>query len=282
MDQHNRICVGIDVAKYILDVAWSNSSHVQQIPYTKAGLRLLISSLKKSEVALICCEATGGLERTLVQVLHEQGFVVAVVNPRQIRDFARAMNQLAKTDEIDAGIIAQFAWLINPRPTKPLTESQQKLRDLTSRRRQVTKLIIQEKNRLASTADKEICRMIQWAIRLYEQQLDTLKDKQHELIDADESSQTKARIIESVPGLGPATVATLVSELPELGQLNRQQIARLVGVRHNPRIKAFYQRLVANGKPKMVALIAAMRKLLSILNVMIREGKTWNKTPIAA
>ncbi|MEZ5941816.1 MAG: transposase [Planctomycetaceae bacterium] len=197
--------------------------HTCRIPYTKAGLKLLISSLKKFEVALICCEATGELERTLVQVLHEQGFVVAVVNPRQIRDFARPMNQLAKTDEIDAGIIAQFAWLINPRPTKPLTESQQRLRDLTSRRRQVTKLIIQEKNRLASTADKEICRMIQRAIRLYEQQLDTLKQKQHELIDADEQAQDKARVIESVPGLGPATVATLVSELPELGQINVAQ-----------------------------------------------------------
>jgi transposase len=230
MTKHNKVCLGIDVSKHKLDVARSDSTKVETIPSTHEGLQQLLSSLKKSPVALVCLEATGGLERELVQFLHKHGIPVAVVNPRQIRDFARATNQLAKTDQIDARVIARFGELMQPRPTPPLTASQQKLRDLTARKRQVTKLIVQEKNRLASTADKDIRNMIEQAIALYERQLKSLQDKQRELIEADELSQSKARIIQSVPGLGPATVATLISELPELGTLNRQQIARLVGV----------------------------------------------------
>ncbi len=315
MTNHNTIYVGIDVSKDKLDVAFSNVTSVQTIPYTKQGLKQLLSSLKKSPVAIICLEATGGIERELVTVLHQQELPVSVVNPRQIRDFARASNQLAKTDQIDARVIAQFAQVMQPRLTTPLSESQQKLRDLTARKRQVTKQLIQEKNRLRTTSDREIQKMIQQAITFYENQLETLQAQLEEIIQADELAQAKARIIDSVPGLGPATVATLISELPELGQLNRQQIARLVGVaptnrdsgtmrgkrttgggrvdvrnalymptivakQYNPTIKAFYDRLVDNGKPKMVALIAAMRKLLTILNVMIRDGKTWNQIPI--
>lgn len=177
--------------------------------------------------------------------------------------------------------------------------------------RQVTKLLVQEKNRLAATISKTIQKMIRQAIRLYERQLDELRLRQHELIAANEDAQAEARVIASVPGLGPASVSVLIAELPELGELNRQQIARLIGVaptnrdsgtlrgkrttgggrvtvrnalymptvvakQYNPTIKAFYNRLVAAGKPKMVALIASMRKLLSILNVMIRDGQTWN------
>jgi transposase len=193
-----------------------------------------------------------------------------------------------------------------------MTILQQKLRDLTTRRRQVSRMIVREKNRLGTTLDKDIRKMIQQVIKLYEKQLQAIQDKQQKIIEDDEQTQAKARIITSVPGLGPATVATLISQLPELGNLNRQQIARLVGVaptnrdsgklrgkrtigggrtdvrnalymptivakQYNPKIKAFYDRLVENGKPKMVAIIASMRKLLTILNVMIREGKTWNQ-----
>lgn len=314
MNDHNTTYVGIDVSKNKLDVAFSNAANVQTIPYTKQGLKQLLSSLKKFPATLICLEATGGIERELLTVLHQHHFPVSVVNPRQIRDFARARNQLAKTDQIDARIIAQFAQLMQPRLTHPLTALQQKLRDLTARKRQVNKLLVQEKNRLATTSDQEIQKMIGQTIKLFEKQLETIRTQIQELIEADEQSQTRARIIESVPGLGPATVATLLAELPELGQLNRQQIARLVGVaptnrdsgtmrgkrttgggrvdvrnalfmptivakQYNPKLKAFYDRLVDNGKPKMVALIAAMRKLLTILNVMIREGKTWQQSP---
>lgn len=310
MLNHNHLCVGVDVSKHKLDFASSNQQQVQTVPYTTEGLKRLLENLRKSPPSLVCLEATGGLERTLVTTLHQQGIPVAVVNPRQIRDFARATNQLAKTDQIDARIIARFALLMNPRQTQPLTGNMRKIRDLTARKRQVVKLLVQEKNRLAAADDSDIRRLIEQAIAFYEQQLVELRKQLAELIEADERAQVKARIIASVPGLGPATVATLISELPELGQLNRQQIARLVGVaptnrdsgtlrgkrttgggraeirnalymptivakRYNPAIKSFYDRLVNRGKPKLVALIAAMRKLLTILNVMIRDGQSW-------
>jgi transposase len=312
MTNSNKTFVGIDVAKDKFDVAYSNLPKGKTFAYTKIGLKQFLLSLKDSEDVFICLEATGGLERELVRTLQENGYPVAVVNPRQVRDFARASNQLAKTDQIDARIIAQFAEKMNPRITQPLTVPQQKLRDLTARRRQVSNMLVQEKNRLGSTPDQEIRKMIQKIIKLCEKQLETIQAKQQRLIEEDEQMQAKARIITSVPGLGPASVSVLISELPELGNLNRQQIARLVGVAptnrdsgtmrgkrttgggrtairnalymptivaklHNSKIKTFYDRLVENGKPKMVAIIASMRKLLTILNTMIKEGKTWNK-----
>ena len=316
MADHNNCFIGIDVAKGKLDLALSENKHVQSFEYNKNGLKKLIGFIDEFKPQLVCLEATGGWERKLVVALHEHDFDVAVVNPRQIRDFARATNQLAKTDEIDARIIARFAKLIRPRITPKLSESQQKLRDLTARRRQINKLLVQEKNRLATTHDKQIQKLIRQAIRFYERQLETVRKAQLKIIQEDKQTQERARIISSVPGLGPATVATLISELPELGQLNRKQIARLIGVaptnrdsgtlrgkrttgggrvdvrnalymptivakKHNAKIKAFYERLVANGKSKMVALIAAMRKLITILNVMIRDNLTWNQTPIS-
>ena len=304
--------VGIDVSKAKFDVSCSNLTKGKTFAYTKTGLKQFLLSLKESEEPLVCLEATGGLERELVRRLQKNGYPVAVVNPRQIRDFARASNQLAKTDQIDARVIVQFAKTMEPRITPALTVPQQKLRDFTARRRQVSSMLVQEKNRLGSTADQEIRKLIQKVIKLYEKQLEAIQKKQHQLIEDDEQTQTKARIIASVPGLGPATVSVLISELPELGNLNRQQIARLVGVaptnrdsgtmrgkrttgggrtairnalfmptvvakQYNPTIKTFYDRLVENGKPKMVAIIASMRKLLTILNTMIKEGKTWNQ-----
>ena len=316
MTDHNKCFIGIDVAKGKLDLASSESEHVQSFEYNKNGLKKLIGFIDECKPQLVCLEATGGWERKLVVALHEHNFDVAVVNPRQIRDFARATNQLAKTDEIDARIIARFAKLMRPRITPKLSESQQKLRDLTARRRQINKLLVQEKNRLATTHDKQIQKLIRQAIRFYERQLETVRKAQLKIIQEDKQTQERARIISSVPGLGPATVATLISELPELGQLNRKQIARLIGVaptnrdsgtlrgkrttgggrvdvrnalymptivakKHNAKIKAFYERLVANGKSKMVALIAAMRKLITILNVMIRDQKSWNQIPVS-
>lgn len=311
MSHHTNCCVGIDVSKHKVDVASTEQSIVQTFDYSTSGLRKLRDFLKELDPTLVCLEATGGLERRLLDLLHEHGFQVAVVNPRQIRDFARAAGQLAKTDQIDARVIARFAQVMQPRMTPPLSENSRELLDLAARVRQVTKLLVQEKNRLATTVSPSIQRMIRQAIRFYEKQLTALRARQHALIDEDQATQAKARVIASVPGLGPATVSVLIAELPELGKLNRQQIARLIGVaptnrdsgtlrgkrttgggrvnvrnalymptvvakQHNPTIKAFYDRLVAAGKPKMVALIACMRKLLTILNVMIREEKPWN------
>lgn len=315
MQQHNKIFVGIDIAKKKIDVAFSHLSQGTTFEYSPKGIKLFLNELQKVKPQLICLEATGGLERELVACLHKHQFELAVVNPRQIRDFARAKNQLAKTDQIDARIIAQFAQMMQPRITLPLSDAQQKMRDLTSRRRQLSKQIVQEKNHLASTPGKEIRKMIQLSIRFHEKQLHTIEQKQKALIEADEQAKKKAIIIQSVPGFGAATAALLVAELPELGSLNRQQIARLVGVaptnrdsgtlrgkrtigggrvdirnglympiivakKYNPKIKVFYDRLVESGKPKMVALIAAMRKLLTIVNVMIKEGKKWNENTI--
>lgn len=311
MNESTRFCVGIDVAKDKLDVAWSDRPGVKTFPRNADGLRRLLAALKDSCPDLICLEATGGLERSLVETLQQHRFSVAVVNPRQIRDFARAGGQLAKTDAIDAAVIAQFAMKMSPRITPPVSKLRRTLLDLAARRRQVVKTIVQEKARLSTTVDKSIRRMIEQAIRFYEKQRDTIRRKQQELIAADEPLQAKATILTSVPGLGEATANVLIAELPELGSLNQKQIARLVGVaptnrdsgtmrgqrttgggrvdvrnalfmptvvakQFNPTIKRFYNRLVASGKAKMTALIAAMRKLLTILNTMIKNQTPWN------
>ncbi len=217
MTDHNKVFVGIDVSKQKLDVDYSTRSKGKTFDYTKTGLDQFLLSLKEFDDVFICLEATGGLERTLLALLHEHDFPVAVVNPRQIRDFARASNQLAKTDQIDARIIAQFAEKMQPRTTTPLTKSQQKLRDLTARRSQLAKMLVQEKNRLGSTIDKDIRKMIQQAIRLYEKQLASIEGKQQQEIADDEQASERVRIITSVPGLGEVSAALLVSELPELG-----------------------------------------------------------------
>jgi transposase len=314
MSEHNTSCLGIDVSKHKLDFVLDDHSKVLSCPYTSAGLRRLMAFLEQHQPRLICLEATGGLERRLLEQLHEHGWNVAVVNPRQIRDFARALGRLAKTDAIDARTIAQFGSTLQPRPTPPLSKTLQKLQDLTARRRQVQHMHVQEKNRLATTTDTELRRLIRQAVRLYDRQLALLNERIAALINEDEELQTRAQLLQSVPGIGAVAAATLLAELPELGQLNRQQVARLVGVaptnrdsgtlrgqrttgggrarlrtalfmptvvavQHNPRLKAFYRRLLAAGKAKMVALIASMRKLLVILNVMVRTQSPWN-TPV--
>lgn len=230
MSHDNKPHAGIDVSKHKLDVALSNHNSVRTFESTTSGLKQLLKFLTKHDPQLVCLEATGGLERELLALLHQHGFAVALVNPRQVRDFARAAGQLAKTDEIDARVIARFALTMQPRLTPAASENSRKLGDLAARTRQVNKLLVQEKNRLATTRDRDIQKMIQQGIRMYEKQLDKLRASQQELIEQDEAAQAKARIITSVPGLGPATVQTLVAELPELGELNRRQIARLVGV----------------------------------------------------
>lgn len=315
MSHHNNSYAGVDIAKQKFDVALSNHPTVYSIPYSDKGIEQLLSLLRKFKTELICMEATGGMQRVLHKELHKHQFDVSIVNPRQIRDFARATGQLAKTDAIDAKIIAQFAETLKPKKTVPLDKNRQKIVDLTARRRQLTKMITQEKNRLSSTYDSDICKMIQKMIDQMSKQLIKVDEKIDQLIAKDRVLQEKVELIESVPGLGSATSKLLVSELPELGKLNRKEIAKLVGVapvnrdsgtlrgkrmtgggrctirkglympivvaiQHNARIRKFYEHLLANGKKKMVALIACMRKLLTILNVMIREGKKWNENKI--
>lgn len=312
MSHDNILCLGIDVSKKNLDFVASNARTGKTVPYTPDGCQAILRWIEKHQPSLVCLEATGGLERPLLVLLHQHKIPVAVVNPRQIRDFARASNQLAKTDQLDARVIANFGARMQPRVTPALTETQQKIRDFTTRRRQVTRLIVQEKNRLASTVEPLLREMIEAAIALYQDQKVAIEDALTQLINADAATKTRAQIITSVPGLAAVTASALIADLPELGTLNRKKIARLVGVAptnrdsgtlrgkrttgggradvrnalymptivaktHNPAIKAFYDRLVAAGKPKLVALMACMRKLLTILNTMIKEEKMWHQ-----
>lgn len=303
------IFVGIDVSKDMLDVATTVSSH-RVYPYDDRGMHQLADVLKSINPKRVVVEATGGIERRVAVFLTQLGLPVAVVNPRQVRDFAKAFNRLAKTDKIDAQIIADFAQTIQPRTFEIPDQNQEKVHNLVSRRRQVQRMITQEKNRLDRTDDLDIQKLIQQAVRLYEKQLAKINKKIEQAIAGDDQMQQRATIIQSVPGLGPAVAGVLLAELPELGRLNRQQVAKLVGLapinrdsgtmrgkrsiaggrhtirnplfmaamvaaRFNPKITAFYQQLLGNGKPKMVALVACMRKLLTILNSMIKNDQMW-------
>jgi transposase len=302
--------LGADVSLNTLDFCCLPSQGQGQVTNDPEGVAALAQACLEQGIQLVCLEATGGLERLLVKEFQRRGIPVAVVNPRQIRDFARSMNRLAKTDRLDAHTIALFAQRMQPQPSPPISENAEKLQALTTRRHQVRDLLVQEQNRLARTWDPEIRQLIQQAIELYQRQMQTLAEQIESLLATDAQFQQTARIVRSTPGIGPVATAALIAELPELGRLNRQQVARLVGVapinrdsgmlrgkrttgggrsalrrclymptlvaiKHNPKLKAFYQHLVQKGKPKMVALIASMRKLLVILNLMVKNNQTW-------
>jgi transposase len=308
------VTIGIDVAKATLDVAIGQKVPTLSLSNDVDGFEALLAKLAQHQVALIVLEATGGLEMGAACALQAAGYAVAVINPRQARDFARAMGQLAKTDRIDARILAQLGEVIERHPerekfVKPLpTAEQQALAALVSRRRQLVTMLGAERNRLALAHD-QTRRSIETIIK-------TLTDEL-ERVDDDMSGHVRTHfsdlsaLLRSVKGVGVATIATLIAEVPELGRLSRREISALVGVaplnrdsgtmrgkrtiyggrgsvrrvlymsalvaaRFNPVIKCFYARLVAAGKPKKVALVACMRKLLTILNAMVKVGEPWN------
>jgi len=306
----HRTCVGIDVSMAQLDVATTNPTRHRVYAYDECGLRQLAQDLAAIQPQRVVMEATGGIERRVAARLIRHGLPTAVVNPRQVRDYAKAFNRLAKTDKIDAQTLADFAATVQPRLSEIPGKNRQKLQALGTRRRQVQHMITQENNRISRVEDRQMGTMIRQAIRLYEKQLAKINTQIEHLIARDDQMQQRAEMIQSVPGLGPAVTGVLLAELPELGQLNREQVAKLVGVapinrdsgtmrgrrttgggqhtirnplfmaamvaaRFNPTIKAFYQRLLNNGKPKMVALVACMRKLLVILNTMIKNNQKW-------
>ena len=239
------------------------------------------------------------------------GLPVAVVNARKIREFARASGRLAKTDKRDAQIIARFAAVLQPAAQEPRDEQTEQIKALVSRRHQLVQMHTAETNRFEHAHDKAVARSIRAILRTIEKQIENVDRQIRDHIDSDPELKRKAEQLESVPGIGETTASLLATELPELGRLNRRQIAALVGVapinrdsgtyrgkrftgggrrhlrarlfmptlvaaRHNPVIQAFYRRLINNGKTKMTALIAAMRKLLTILNVMLKKNETWN------
>ena len=304
--------VGIDVAKDACEVAIDGQLQTRRFAADETGLAELASWLQSLTPACIALEATGGWEIPFVRALQQRGLPVAVVNPRQIRDFARAMNRLAKTDRIDALTIARFATLMQPRLAEKPGENQEKLQALQTRRQQVVDMLTQEKNRLGTTRDHDIRRQIGEVIQLYEQQLKRLDGELAQRMQADPELQQNAKLLTSVPGIANVTAHALLVEMPELGTLNRRQAARLAGLaplnresgkfrgkrmisggrlpirralymatlaatRWNSRIREHYQHLLQQGKKKMVALTACMRKLLCILNTMLKNQQPWQE-----
>jgi len=303
------IFVGLDVAKAQLDVAVRPSGEGWSTPNDEAGIAQLVARLRALRPALVVAEATGGFEHAAIAALAAVGLPVVVANPRQVRDFARATGQLAKTDQLDAGILALFAERVRPTP-RPLPDAAAQLLDaLLTRRRQLLEMLVAEQNRLGF-APKPLHRSISQHIRWLERQLDDVTTELAHRIEESPVWRAKDDLLQSVPGIGPIVSATLLGELPELGTLSHKQIAALVGVaplardsgtlrgkrmvwggrasvrtalylaalcgrRWNPQLRVFYERLRAAGKPKKVALIACARKLLTILNAMVRTNTRW-------
>ncbi len=302
--------VGIDVSKASWDVAIHDRKAVERYASDEDGCRRLLAAITALPAVHVCVEATGGYERALVAALRAQSVAVSVVNPRQIRDFARAAGQLAKTDAIDARMIARYGAVMRPAASESLGEHQEKLRALRTRRQQVSEALVQEKNRLGTVVDRDARRSIEDAIEFYRRQLRGLDEQLAQLMEADPEFRRQRALLVSVPGVGATTAAALTAELPELGRLNRRQAARLVGLapinrdsgtlrgkrligggratvrkglymatlvatKHNPVIRAFYQALLHKGKAKMTALVACMRKLLLILNAIVKTNQPW-------
>jgi transposase len=301
--------VGIDVSKQQLDVAVRPSGETWTVAHDEAGLRALVARLRTLAPTLIVLEATGGMEVVLAGALATAPLPVAVVNPRQVRDFARATGLLAKTDRLDAQCLAHFADAVRP-PARPLPDAQaQELSALLQRRRQLVDMLTAEKNRLQA-APPRIRPQIQSHIEWLQRQLGLFDDALRTLVRSSPLWREKEDLLRSAPGVGPVLATTLVAALPELGTLSRQQIAALVGVaplnrdsgtfrgrrtvwggraqvravlymstlvavRHNPVLVAFYQRLRGAGKAPKVALTACMRKLLTILNAMLKHHTRW-------
>ena len=301
--------VGIDVSKAQLDVAVRPTGQRWVVSYDQTGIEGLIPQIVDLEPALVLLEATGGLELPLVAALAAAALPVVVVNPRQVRDFAKATGTLAQTDTLDAGVLAHFADAVRPE-ARPLKDAEtQVLNSLTARRHQVMTMMVSEKNRLG-TAIGAVSPRIEAHIAWLEQELSDLDKGLRQTLRRSPVWREKDDLLRSVPGIGNQISLTLLAYLPELGTLNRRQIAALVGVapfnrgsgtlrgkrtvwggrsrvravlymgalvasRHNPAIRDFYQRLLAAGKPKKVALVASMRKLLVILNAMLKHGSPW-------
>jgi len=305
--------VGIDVSKKSLDVAFSENNEFFSITYASKEIETLVQRLRSAAPGKIVLEATGGIERDLVVALAEADLPVVVVNPRQVRDFARATGRLAKTDKIDAKVLAHFASAINPdlRPVKDV--ACQRLTDHVSRRRQIVGMIAQEKNRLARAPKGRIRADIQDHIDYLKKQLGPLDNDIQNIIKT--LYPDTVELLMTVPGVGPATTAAIIAYLPELGKLDRRKVAALVGTapfnrdsgsrsgarsiwggrrslrtmlymatisatRCNYKIKEFYARLIAAGKKPKVAITACMRKLITILNAMVKQQKPWQPSAV--
>ena len=310
-----RVTVGIDVAKATLEVAVSGQPKTLALSNDEARYAALLAHLSGLDVGLVLLEATGGFELACATALQLAGFAVAIINLRQARDFARAMGHLAKTDRIDAGVLADMARTLLARDdlsklVKPLPDAQQlELQALVTRRRQLMAMKLAEDHRMKMPGVRQR-RSLNTIIKALDREMARVDKDLQAFVDTNHAEL--AALLDSVKGVGKATISTLLAEVPELGKLSGREVSALVGVapinrdsgtmrgkrsifrgrpdvrrvlfmaalvasRHNPVIKAFYQRLLAAGKPKKVALVACMRKLLTILNAMVRSGKPWDQ-----
>jgi transposase len=307
--------VGVDVSKARLDVALLPMGGSFVVANDEEGLDELLGRLEGLHPALVVLEASGGFERPVAAALAAAGIAaagiaVAVVNPRRTRDFARATGKLAKTDALDAKALARFAEAVRPTPKTPPDEEAREFSAVLARRRQIIQMMTAEKNRLGATTSKAVKRRIEAHLRWLEKELARTDGDLDETIEGSPTFEANEVLLRRVPGVGPVLCRTLLAELPELGSLSPKQICALGGVaplnrdsgtsrgrrtvrggrgrvrqalymgaliatRHNPQIEEFYERLLATGKPKKVALVACMRKLLVILNALIRDRTPW-------
>lgn len=302
--------VGIDVSKKNLDVCLLPQKNAFSSSYEAESLADLVEKLRGVQPRLIVVEATGGLERPLVAALLEAGLPVALVNPRQVRDFAKALGRLAKTDRLDAELLALFAQLTQPRILEKAPEKQAELDHLVTRRRQLVDMRTAESNRLEMVPVKFSTLAIRKHLQFLDKQIKATEAEIAKLIQSNDDWKARAEVLGSVPGVGAVTVATLIADLPELGRLNRQEITSLVGLapfnrdsaqfkgkrsiwggrgavrsvlymaaltarNFNPVIRAFAKRLQAAGKSFKVMMTACMRKLLVILNTLAKKNTHW-------
>lgn len=305
--------IGIDIAKDKLDVSIRSTGKVYEFTNDINGLKSLKDLLNNYRPCLIIMEATGGYETNALMSLQEADFDVSVINPRQVRDFAKALGKLAKTDGIDAGVLGHYGEAIRPACTNKLTAELRELKQHQQRRRQLVDMLVMEKNRL-HTANSKVAKGIERSIKFIEKELALIENELSKKIEADPELTKKKTLLVSVKSIGEVTATALLFDLPELGQLSGKEIAMLAGlaplnrdsgnsrgkrqiwggraavrttlymatlsaIRFNPAIKAFYIRLCNAGKLKMVAIVACMRKLLVTINSMIKNGTKWQVQP---
>ena len=303
--------VGIDVSKSTLDVCIEPAVQTLHVAYDEAGIKQIVVRLKEVNPTLIVMEATGGLEIRIATELASKGLPVAVINPRQARDFAKATGQLAKTDKVDAAVLAEFAKKIRPQ-VRPLKDADTRaLNDMVSRRRQLIDMRVQETLRLGTAASKPLEKSLNKHIAWLDKQIAEIDTDLTKRLRESDIWRTKDDLLRGIPGVGPVTTLTMLAKCPELGKLNRREIAALIGVaplandsgkhcgkrfvwggraevravlymaavsaiKHNDAIKAFAERLRKTGKPPKVVIVACMRKLLTMMNSMLKNNTPWN------
>lgn len=308
MKAEKKVFVGVDVSKETLDIALGKNGEYKVIRNNLKAIRKFVSSHSPEDIALVVVESTGGLEQKLLEELASASIPVALVNPSRARNFARSTGQYAKTDQLDARILAEYGEKVELRLYRVPSADERRLSDLTTRRSQLLEMIVAEKNRYQAMPrlQEKLQKHLDWL----QEELEETNTEINELLESSPQWKEKRDILTSCKGVGEVTAFTLLAELPELGEVNRKEIASLVGVaplnrdsgkrsrkrttyggrskvrtvlymatmsaiRYNPALKKFYNRLIENGKKKMVAIVAAMRKLLTILNAMIKNKQLW-------